>query len=181
VLLRVDRCDAVRPARGLADPPRPARPPARPAVRPLRPRGGPCRGAALLRGDVGGRARLVPEAQARAGERGAVAADRPAPVRARADRHRARGVPVDLPRGLRTVVRDPMVALFHARVALGVQPGRLQGRPEEGSMVTEPEHARTPSPTEICRLLLDAGAVRFGEFTLASGEKSDVYIDVKRA
>lgn len=48
-------------------------------------------------------------------------------------------------------------------------------------MVTEPEHARTPSPTEICRLLLDAGAVRFGEFTLASGEKSDVYIDVKRA
>src|SRR5208282_1711922 len=161
VLLRVDRCDAVRPARGLADPPRPARPPARPAVRPLRPRGGPCRGAALLRGAVG--------------------ADRPAPVRARADRHRAGGVPVDLPRGLRTVVRDPMVALFHARVALGVQPGRLQGRPEEGSMVTEPEHARTPSPTEICRLLLDAGAVRFGEFTLASGEKSDVYIDVKRA
>lgn len=48
-------------------------------------------------------------------------------------------------------------------------------------MVTEPEHARTPSPAEICRLLLDAGAVRFGEFTLASGEKSDVYIDVKRA
>jgi orotate phosphoribosyltransferase len=30
-------------------------------------------------------------------------------------------------------------------------------------------------------MLLDAGAVRFGEFTLASGEKSDVYVDVKRA
>jgi len=38
-----------------------------------------------------------------------------------------------------------------------------------------------PSHTEIVRALLDAGAVRFGEFTLASGEKSDVYIDVKRA
>lgn len=38
-----------------------------------------------------------------------------------------------------------------------------------------------PSAAEIVRLLLDSGAVRFGEFTLASGEKSDVYIDVKRA
>ncbi len=41
-----------------------------------------------------------------------------------------------------------------------------------------------PGPSgreEIVRLLLDAGAVRFGEFTLTSGEKSDVYIDVKRA
>ncbi len=40
-----------------------------------------------------------------------------------------------------------------------------------------------PAPTsdEIARMLLEAGAVRFGEFTLASGEKSDVYIDVKRA
>jgi orotate phosphoribosyltransferase len=38
-----------------------------------------------------------------------------------------------------------------------------------------------PSHTEIVRVLLEAGAVRFGEFTLASGEKSDVYIDVKRA
>jgi len=33
----------------------------------------------------------------------------------------------------------------------------------------------------VARELLDAGAVRFGEFTLASGAKSDVYIDVKRA
>ena len=38
-----------------------------------------------------------------------------------------------------------------------------------------------PSHTEIVRVLLDAGAVRFGDFTLASGEKSDVYIDVKKA
>jgi len=39
----------------------------------------------------------------------------------------------------------------------------------------EPEHA------EIVQTLLDAGAVRFGDFTLTSGEHSDVYIDVKRA
>jgi orotate phosphoribosyltransferase len=38
-----------------------------------------------------------------------------------------------------------------------------------------------PSRTELVRMLLEAGAVRFGEFTLASGETSDVYIDVKRA
>jgi orotate phosphoribosyltransferase len=38
-----------------------------------------------------------------------------------------------------------------------------------------------PSRAEIARLLIDAGAIRFGEFTLASGEKSDVYIDVKKA
>lgn len=40
---------------------------------------------------------------------------------------------------------------------------------------------REPSHGEIVATLLEAGAVRFGEFTLASGEKSDVYIDVKRA
>jgi len=34
---------------------------------------------------------------------------------------------------------------------------------------------------EVARELLDAGAVRFGAFTLASGARSDVYIDVKRA
>ena len=38
-----------------------------------------------------------------------------------------------------------------------------------------------PSREALLRALLDAGAVRFGEFTLASGEKSDVYVDVKRA
>jgi orotate phosphoribosyltransferase len=34
---------------------------------------------------------------------------------------------------------------------------------------------------EIARELVEAGAVRFGEFTLASGATSDIYIDVKRA
>jgi orotate phosphoribosyltransferase len=38
-----------------------------------------------------------------------------------------------------------------------------------------------PSRDEVLRSLIDAGAVRFGDFTLTSGEKSDVYIDVKRA
>jgi orotate phosphoribosyltransferase len=40
---------------------------------------------------------------------------------------------------------------------------------------------REPAHGEIVATLLDAAAVRFGDFTLASGEKSDVYIDVKRA
>jgi orotate phosphoribosyltransferase len=47
--------------------------------------------------------------------------------------------------------------------------------------VSERVGPTSPSKAEIARLLLDAGAVRFGDFTLASGEKSDVYIDVKRA
>jgi orotate phosphoribosyltransferase len=38
-----------------------------------------------------------------------------------------------------------------------------------------------PSTADLVHLLLDSGAVRFGDFTLASGEKSDVYVDVKRA
>ena len=38
-----------------------------------------------------------------------------------------------------------------------------------------------PSRAEVAHLLLDAGAVRFGDFTLASGKRSDFYIDVKRA
>ncbi len=33
----------------------------------------------------------------------------------------------------------------------------------------------------LVRALLEAEAVRFGDFTLASGQKSDVYVDVKRA
>ena len=33
----------------------------------------------------------------------------------------------------------------------------------------------------LARELIDAGAVRFGSFTLASGATSDVYVDVKRA
>ena len=44
-----------------------------------------------------------------------------------------------------------------------------------------PSAAEVPTRAEIVRLLLDAGAVRFGEFTLTSGAKSDVYIDVKKA
>ena len=38
-----------------------------------------------------------------------------------------------------------------------------------------------PDRDALIRLLIDAGAVRFGEFTLTSGAKSDVYVDVKRA
>ena len=38
-----------------------------------------------------------------------------------------------------------------------------------------------PSSRPIARMLLDCGAVRFGRFTLASGQESDVYVDVKRA
>ena len=47
--------------------------------------------------------------------------------------------------------------------------------------MTGTSDSRPPEPAEVARILLDAGAVRFGEFTLASGEKSDVYIDVKKA
>jgi orotate phosphoribosyltransferase len=47
--------------------------------------------------------------------------------------------------------------------------------------VTPSENEPAPGHTEIVRTLLDAGAVRFGDFTLTSGEKSDVYVDVKRA
>lgn len=38
-----------------------------------------------------------------------------------------------------------------------------------------------PPAEEVRRVLLEAGAVRFGQFTLASGRTSDVYVDVKRA
>jgi orotate phosphoribosyltransferase len=43
------------------------------------------------------------------------------------------------------------------------------------------EPSDIPTRPDIVRLLLDSGAVRFGDFTLASGEKSDVYVDVKKA
>lgn len=43
------------------------------------------------------------------------------------------------------------------------------------------DEGKGPSAAELARLLLDSAAVRFGDFTLTSGEKSDVYVDVKRA
>ncbi len=39
----------------------------------------------------------------------------------------------------------------------------------------------TGSRGELLRLLRESGAVRFGEFTLASGQVSDVYVDIKKA
>jgi orotate phosphoribosyltransferase len=40
----------------------------------------------------------------------------------------------------------------------------------------------SPSPhPELLRILTDSGAVRFGHFTLASGQTSDVYVDIKKA
>ncbi len=35
--------------------------------------------------------------------------------------------------------------------------------------------------TPLCEMLISAGAIRFGEFTLASGKTSTVYIDIKKA
>jgi orotate phosphoribosyltransferase len=34
---------------------------------------------------------------------------------------------------------------------------------------------------ELVRMLRESGSVRFGQFTLASGRTSDVYVDIKRA
>ena len=48
-------------------------------------------------------------------------------------------------------------------------------------MVSAPARTEVWDAARIARELRDAGAVRFGEFTLASGAKSDVYVDVKRA
>ncbi len=48
-------------------------------------------------------------------------------------------------------------------------------------MVRSATEPAVPTAAEIARLLLDAEAVRFGTFELASGRTSDVYIDVKRA
>ncbi len=47
--------------------------------------------------------------------------------------------------------------------------------------MTVPPEPAPWTATEIARELIEAGAVRFGTFTLASGATSDVYIDVKRA
>ena len=38
-----------------------------------------------------------------------------------------------------------------------------------------------PGRASLARLLVECGAVRFGAFTLASGQTSDVYVDIKRA
>lgn len=48
-------------------------------------------------------------------------------------------------------------------------------------MVSPNPPATVPRSDEIAKLLVDTGAVRFGDFTLASGKKSDVYVDVKKA
>ena len=47
--------------------------------------------------------------------------------------------------------------------------------------MTPPSSEPVPDRDELIRLLIEAEAVRFGEFTLTSGAKSDVYVDVKRA
>jgi orotate phosphoribosyltransferase len=38
-----------------------------------------------------------------------------------------------------------------------------------------------PPNADLARMLRDCGAVRFGRFTLASGQTSDVYVDIKKA
>lgn len=40
--------------------------------------------------------------------------------------------------------------------------------------------AMSEEGAEIRRLLLEAGAVRFGHFVLTSGQESDVYVDIKQ-
>lgn len=47
--------------------------------------------------------------------------------------------------------------------------------------MSAPPEARSPTHGELVTLLLEAGAVRFGAFTLTSGATSDVYVDVKKA
>ncbi|MBE8538964.1 orotate phosphoribosyltransferase [Geoglobus acetivorans] len=34
---------------------------------------------------------------------------------------------------------------------------------------------------DLLKMLVDSGAIKYGEFTLSSGKKSSVYIDIKRA
>jgi orotate phosphoribosyltransferase len=47
-------------------------------------------------------------------------------------------------------------------------------------MVAPDPSGATPARAAIARLLRDCGAVKFGEFTLASGRTSSVYVDVKQ-
>ena len=47
--------------------------------------------------------------------------------------------------------------------------------------MSESTSETVPGRDELIGLLIDAQAVRFGEFTLTSGATSDVYVDVKRA
>ena len=42
------------------------------------------------------------------------------------------------------------------------------------------ETGSAPTHEALVRLLLESGAVRFGDFVLASGQRSDVYVDIKR-
>jgi orotate phosphoribosyltransferase len=46
--------------------------------------------------------------------------------------------------------------------------------------VVDPREARSAG-APLLNALIACGAVRFGEFTLASGAKSDYYVDIKRA
>lgn len=48
-------------------------------------------------------------------------------------------------------------------------------------MTSSSSSETVPDRDAVIRTLLEAQAVRFGEFTLTSGAKSDVYVDVKRA
>ncbi|HZY92964.1 MAG TPA: orotate phosphoribosyltransferase [Thermoplasmata archaeon] len=48
-------------------------------------------------------------------------------------------------------------------------------------MVVPPRSDAPADHPALVALLLDSGAVRFGDFTLASGQHSDVYVDIKRA
>ncbi|HYK92934.1 MAG TPA: orotate phosphoribosyltransferase [Thermoplasmata archaeon] len=47
--------------------------------------------------------------------------------------------------------------------------------------MSDPSPAPVPARAEVVDLLLRSGAVRFGQFTLASGKTSDVYVDIKKA